>query len=93
MLLVVEFLLLVWFLVAAEKCARERKWGLLRLAPLALIAGALVGVAGLTRYACGWLIVLFPAGPLSPPQPATASNPARPEAKIPSVRLNRMHPP
>lgn len=57
LLLVLEFLLLVWFLALAEKGARERRWGLLRLAPLALIAGALVGVCGLTRYACGWLIL------------------------------------
>lgn len=57
LLLVLEFLLLVWVLALAEKCARERKWGLAGLAPLALIAGALVGTAGLTRYACGWLIL------------------------------------
>lgn len=55
MLLSLECLLLFWCLAAAERGARESGWSLPRLLPLALLAGLLTGMAGLTRYALAWL--------------------------------------
>jgi hypothetical protein len=55
LLLALNCLLLFWCLAAAERGAREGKWGLFRLAPLALLGGALTGVAGLTLYSFAWL--------------------------------------
>jgi hypothetical protein len=57
MLLLVLFLLVVTCLVVLEQGAREQKWGGLRLGLLALLAGALLGACGLTRYACLCLVV------------------------------------
>lgn len=50
LLLSLECLLLFWCLAVMERGARDGKWGLARLLPLALLAGALTGAAGLTRY-------------------------------------------
>jgi 4-amino-4-deoxy-L-arabinose transferase-like glycosyltransferase len=62
MLLTLVCLLLFWCLAAAERGAREGRWGWGRLLPLALLAGVLTGVAGLTRYSFAFLalpVVLF----------------------------------
>ncbi|MBI5774945.1 MAG: glycosyltransferase family 39 protein [Verrucomicrobia bacterium] len=57
MLLVVILLVIVRCLVAAERGARESEWGYGKLLPLALLAGAFVGLGGLTRYSFAWMIV------------------------------------
>lgn len=57
MLLIVILLAIVHCLVAAERGARESTWGYERLLPMALLAGALVGIGGLTRYSFGLMIV------------------------------------
>jgi len=57
-LLLLIFVGLVWCLVLLEEEARAPKRGLVGLLLLAALAGACVGVGGLTRYAFGWL--LFP---------------------------------
>jgi 4-amino-4-deoxy-L-arabinose transferase-like glycosyltransferase len=57
MLLLVIFLGLVWSLVLLENEAREPTRGPLALVALAAIAGAVIGIGGLTRYAFGWLII------------------------------------
>jgi hypothetical protein len=59
MLLLIIFLGLAWCLVLLEEEARAPKWGPHGILVLAGLAGALVGMGGLTRYAFGWLI--FPA--------------------------------
>ncbi len=57
LLLTLICLLLFWCLAVAERGARESKWGFLRLLPMALLAGALTGVAGLTLYSFTWLVL------------------------------------
>jgi hypothetical protein len=58
MLVIVIFLALVWFLVLLEQQARApTKWGWIGNLMLACLAGATLGVGGLTRYSFGWLIV------------------------------------
>ena len=57
MLLIVILLAVVWCLAAADQGQRDNGWGGWRLVPVALIAGALVGLGGLTRYSFAWLIV------------------------------------
>ena len=56
MLLMVIFLGLVWCVVLLEQEARAPKWGPCGIFILAGLAGAMVGLGGLTRYAFGWLI-------------------------------------
>lgn len=56
-LLMLIFAALVWVLVLLEAQVREPKWGPASAIILAGLAGAIVGVGGLTRYAFGWLIV------------------------------------
>ena len=68
-LLMVIFLGLVWILALLEPAAREGTRGQTWLMSMAAVAGALVGIGCLTRYAFGWLILpvlvllfLLPAG-------------------------------
>ncbi len=56
-LLMLIFTGLVWSLVLLEQEARAQNPGQGRLFMLAALAGALVGVGGLTRYAFGWLLI------------------------------------
>jgi len=56
-LLMLIFTGLVWCLVWLEQEARAPNPGQGRLVMLAGLAGALVGVGGLTRYAFGWLLI------------------------------------
>jgi len=56
MLLLLIFMGLAWCLVFLEREAREPKRGALGIMVLAALAGALLGLGGLTRYAFGWLI-------------------------------------
>jgi hypothetical protein len=51
------FTALVWCLVLLEQEGRAPKSGPGRVFMLAALAGACVGVGGLTRYAFGWLIL------------------------------------
>lgn len=53
-LLVVMF---VWLLTKAEQGARESKWPLWKTLPMILVAGAILGVAGLTRYSLILLVL------------------------------------
>ena len=55
-LLMLIFIGLVWCLVLFEEETRTPKWGRAGLFLLAVIAGALVGIGGLTRYAFCMLI-------------------------------------
>ena len=57
MLLMLIFLGLAWCLVLLEQEAREPKWGPPGILVLAGLAGAVVGLGGLTRYSFGWLII------------------------------------
>lgn len=57
-LAILLLLALVGCLVWAERGAREDKWGLGRLLPLALLAGVLTGLLGLTRYSLA--VLIFP---------------------------------
>ena len=57
MLLMVIFLGLTWFLVLLEQEARTPKWGPPAILVLSCLAGLMVGLGGLTRYAFGWLIL------------------------------------
>ncbi len=57
MLLMLIFLGLAWCLVLLEQEARVPKWGPSGILVLAGLAGAMVGLGGLTRYAFGWLII------------------------------------
>jgi hypothetical protein len=57
MLLILIFLGLAWCLVLFEQEAREPKRGTVWLLVVAGLAGLMVGVGGLTRYAFGWLIL------------------------------------
>ena len=57
MLLMLIFLGLAWCVVLLEQEARAPKWGPLGILVLAGLAGAMVGLGGLTRYAFGWLIL------------------------------------
>ena len=57
MLALVLLMILANLLVAAERGARETDWGAPRLYFTALLAGALMGALGLTRYALGCLIL------------------------------------
>jgi hypothetical protein len=57
MLLMVIFLGLAWCVVLLEQEARTPKWGPPGILVLAGLAGAVVGLGGLTRYAFGWLIL------------------------------------
>lgn len=56
-LLLLIFMGLVWCLVFLEREAREPKWNRAGLVGLTALAGALVGLGGLTRYSFCWLIV------------------------------------
>ncbi|MCD6050800.1 MAG: hypothetical protein K0Q55_2203 [Verrucomicrobia bacterium] len=40
----------MWLLTKAEQGAREDKWGIGKVLPLVLLGGAVLGLAGLTRY-------------------------------------------
>lgn len=53
-LLVVMF---VWLLTKTEQGARESKWPLWKTLPMILVAGAILGLAGLTRYSLILLIL------------------------------------
>jgi len=57
LLLMIIFLGLAWGVVLLEQEARAPKWGPSGILVLAGLAGALVGLGGLTRYAFGWLIL------------------------------------
>jgi hypothetical protein len=57
MLLFVIFIGVVWCLVLAEEEGREMKRGMAVLFGLAVAAGLLTGMGGLTRYSFGWLIL------------------------------------
>jgi Dolichyl-phosphate-mannose-protein mannosyltransferase len=57
MLLMLIFMGLVWCLVYIEREAREPKWKPWSLLLLAVVAGLLIGLGTLTRYAFGWIIV------------------------------------
>ena len=57
MLLMVIFLGLAWCVVLLEQEARTPKWGPAGILVLAGLAGAMVGLGGLTRYSFGWLIL------------------------------------
>jgi hypothetical protein len=58
MLLMVIFLGLAWCMVLLEQQTRApTKWGTFRALVLAVLAGAAVGLGGLTRYSFGWLIL------------------------------------
>jgi hypothetical protein len=57
LLLMIIFLGLAWGVVLLEQEARTPKWGPSGILVLAGLAGALVGLGGLTRYAFGWLIL------------------------------------
>lgn len=57
MLLLVIFMGLVWCLTLVEAEAQEAAPIRRRLTWLALLAGALVGLGGLTRYAFAWILV------------------------------------
>ncbi len=48
---------LATWLANAERGARENGWGTARLVRSAAVAGAIVGLGALTRYAFAWLIV------------------------------------
>jgi dolichyl-phosphate-mannose-protein mannosyltransferase len=56
-LLLLIFAGLVWCLMSLDEEVRAPKRGLLALLVLAALAGACVGLGGLTRYAFGWLII------------------------------------
>jgi 4-amino-4-deoxy-L-arabinose transferase-like glycosyltransferase len=57
MLLLLIFLGLAWSVVLLEEEARAPKRGPRRIIVLAALAGAAVGLGGLTRYSFGWLII------------------------------------
>src|SRR6267142_5458536 len=57
MLLFLIFIGVVWCLVLAEGGGREMKRGMAVLVGLAVAAGLLTGMGGLTRYSFGWLIL------------------------------------
>jgi hypothetical protein len=57
MLLILIFLGLAWCLVLFEQEAREPKRGPTWLLVLAALAGLMVGLGGMTRYAFAWLIL------------------------------------
>jgi 4-amino-4-deoxy-L-arabinose transferase-like glycosyltransferase len=57
MLLLLIFVGIIWCLVLAEQEVREMKRGTGALVILALAAGLLTGIGGLTRYGFGWLII------------------------------------
>ncbi len=57
LLLALLFLALTWCLVLLEEEAREPKWTGAGLFLLSALAGAVVGLGGLTRYAFCWLIL------------------------------------
>jgi 4-amino-4-deoxy-L-arabinose transferase-like glycosyltransferase len=57
MLLLVIFLGLAWCVVLLDEETRTPRWAPFGVFVLAGLAGALVGVGGLTRYAFGWLIL------------------------------------
>ena len=57
LLLLVIFLGLVWCLVKVEELGRAEKLNVQNLFILAVIAGLLVGLGMMTRYAFGWTIV------------------------------------
>jgi hypothetical protein len=56
-LLMLIFFGLSWCVLSLEKELREPGAARRRVILLALLAGALVGVGGLTRYAFGWLVI------------------------------------
>lgn len=57
MLALALLMLVANLLVAAERGSREDDWGAARLYFTALLAGALMGALGLTRYALGCLVL------------------------------------
>lgn len=56
-LLLLIFMSLAWCLVLLEAETREPRWGTTGLLAPAGLAGLLVGLGGLTRYAFAWLII------------------------------------
>ncbi|HXU75180.1 MAG TPA: glycosyltransferase family 39 protein [Methylomirabilota bacterium] len=57
MLLLFFFVALIWVLALIEDEARAPRFGLMAQLTLAVLAGLLVGLGALTRYAYGWLII------------------------------------
>jgi len=57
MLLLLIFVGIIWSLVLVDEEGREMKRGAGILVVLALLAGLLTGIGGLTRYSFGWLII------------------------------------
>lgn len=57
MMLLVIFLGLVWCLVVMEQAAREGSGSGRWLVVMALLAGVITGLAGLTRYSFAWLVI------------------------------------
>ncbi len=57
MLVMLVFVGLLWCLVLLEREVREPQWNPRAVFGLAVLAGVLVGVGCLTRYAFGWFIV------------------------------------
>jgi hypothetical protein len=57
MLVMVIFMALVWCLTLLEAEVREPRRGQSALLALAVAAGVLTGLGGLTRYAFGWLLI------------------------------------
>jgi hypothetical protein len=57
LLLMLIFMALTWSLIWLEAEARQPKWRRIGLLLLAALAGALVGLGGLTRYSFCWLIL------------------------------------
>ena len=56
-LLLLIFIGIIWCLVLAEEEGREMKRGIAAMVVLALVAGLLTGIGGLTRYSFGLLIL------------------------------------
>jgi 4-amino-4-deoxy-L-arabinose transferase-like glycosyltransferase len=56
-LLLLIFIAIIWCLALAEEEGREMKRGMAALVALAVLAGLLTGIGGLTRYSFGWLIL------------------------------------
>ncbi|HEV2319571.1 MAG TPA: glycosyltransferase family 39 protein, partial [Verrucomicrobiae bacterium] len=57
MLLIIIFFSLTWCILRIEEAARDPEPSFGRLLGLAIVAGVIVGVGALTRYAFGWVII------------------------------------